>query len=95
LTTLEVRAMLARVDPRQLRLDAGISPGTIRRALGISPQRLSIWERGKYLPACEAGRRWARFVAGLERHAAVTAEMAEERKRGHPGHPGDARAAAR
>lgn len=68
--------MLKRVDARQLRVEAGISPYTVHRALGITPQQRSLWERGKRMPSGPGGARWARFTAALERHAAVTAEMA-------------------
>ena len=76
MTNLEIRAMLKRADPRQLRQDAGISPHTVRRALGLTRNQLSDWELGKRPPACAAGYRYARFVSGLERHAQVSAEIA-------------------
>ncbi len=75
-TNAEIRARLRRVDARQLRQDAGISVRTVQRALGVSPQQLSLWERRKRHPLGEGGMRWARFTAALERHAAVSAEIA-------------------
>jgi DNA-binding transcriptional regulator YiaG len=75
-TQAEIRALLARCDPRKLRQDAGISKLTVMRALGASRYDLSHWETGRSLPSGPAGRRWARFIRGLERHAEVTAELA-------------------
>ena len=66
--------MLRRVDARQLRLDAGISQATVAAALGVPRHYIAWWEQGKFEPKSEAGYRWARFVAGLERHAEVEAE---------------------
>jgi len=77
-TLLELRALLARVDARQLREDAGISQSTVARALGVSSQQVHSWETGRQLPCMAAGFRWARFVAGLERHAEVAAELERE-----------------
>ena len=76
MTNLEIRAMLKRADPRQLRQDAGISPRTVQQALGLTRHQLSAWERREHPPVCEAGIRWARVIAGLERHAQVSAEIA-------------------
>jgi transcriptional regulator with XRE-family HTH domain len=78
-THLEIRAMLRRVDARQLREEAGISVRTVLRALGITPQQLSMWERGKQYPSGEGGLRWVKFTAALERRAEVTAEIAAMR----------------
>jgi DNA-binding XRE family transcriptional regulator len=75
MSPLEIRAMLDRVNPRRLREEAGIRPGTVVRALGISRSTLSYLERESCVPNSSAGLRWARFVAGLERHAEVTAEL--------------------
>jgi hypothetical protein len=76
LTQLEIRAMLARVDVRQLRKDAGIRQVTVARALGVRQNCVCKWERRDRLPYSPAGLRWVAFVAGLERHAQVTAELA-------------------
>jgi len=67
--------MLARVDARRLREDAGIRQGTVARALGVPQKYVYAWEMRRQEPRCDAGRRWARFTLGLERHAAVTAEL--------------------
>ena len=69
--------MLARVDARKLRQDAGIRQLTVARALGVPPNTVYAWETGLYEPKCDAGRQWARFVCGLERHAEVAAELDE------------------
>ena len=71
--------MLARVDAGRLRRDAGISQATVGKALGVPQHHVSKWERGQYLPCTAAGFRWIRFVAGLERHAEVTAELRQHR----------------
>ncbi len=81
MTHLEIRAMLRRVDARQLRESAGISSRTVQRALGISAHRLSQWERGLQVPCSPAGMAWARVIADLERHAAVSAEIAAIERR--------------
>ena len=81
MTNGEIRAMLHRVNARELRLAAGISPRTVQRALGVTRFSLSSWETGRCVPACEAGYRWIRFISGLERHAAVTEEMAATERR--------------
>jgi transcriptional regulator with XRE-family HTH domain len=78
-TNREIRALLQRVDARQLREDAGISSYTVQRALGITKNQLSFWERGKRYPSGDGGLRWIRFTAGLARHAEVTAEIAAMR----------------
>jgi DNA-binding XRE family transcriptional regulator len=75
MTVLEMRAMLARVDARKLRKDAGLRAATVAEALGVDPFAVYAWETGKCEPKCDAGYRWLRVIAGLERHAAVTAEM--------------------
>jgi hypothetical protein len=74
-TVLELQALLRRVDPRLLREEAGIRACTVARALGVRQCRVSGWESGRYLPAGPGGYAWARFTAGLERHAEVTAAM--------------------
>ena len=71
--------MLRRVDPRQLRRDAGIQAVTVARALGVERQQVVRWETSRCDPKSAAGQRWVRFVAGLERHAIVTAEIAAAR----------------
>lgn len=70
MTRVEVKAMLARVDARQLRRDADIRLVTVARAFGVNPWDIGRWESGRSLPCCEAGFRWARFTAALERRAA-------------------------
>jgi len=75
-TQLEVRAMLARADARKLREDAGIRVATVARALGAHAICIYDWESGGAEPKCEAGYRWVRFIAGLERHAEITAGLA-------------------
>ena len=68
-------------DPRQLREDAGISRATVAAAFGVSPQAVSGWELDpKRRPRSPAWARWRRFTEGLERHAAVTAEIAATEK---------------
>ena len=63
--------MLARVDARQLRERAGIGAATVARAFDVSRQSVYQWETGKRVPQSAAAIRWARFTAGLERHAQV------------------------
>ena len=75
MTVLEMRAMLARVDARKLREDAGIRRVTVARALGVNLSAIYYWESGRREPMSAAGIRWARFTLGLERHAAVTPAM--------------------
>ena len=70
-----MRAMLGRVDARLLREDAGIRQLTVAEALGVSSWHVYAWESGKCEPKCEAGYKWLRVIAGLERHAQVTAEL--------------------
>lgn len=67
--------MLARVDARQLRKDAGIRADTVAAALSVSAVCIYAWESGRCEPKCDAGLRWARVIAALERHAEVTAEL--------------------
>jgi len=69
--------MLARVNARLLREDAGIRQVTVAGALGVPQSQVSAWESGRSEPRTEAGYRWARFVCGLERHAEVSAELRE------------------
>ena len=76
MSPLEIRAMLCRVNPRQLRKEAGIRTCTALRALGIPESTFTALEGGSHMPVSAAGLRWARFVAGLERHAEVSAELA-------------------
>ena len=78
LTQLEIRALLARVNARELRKDAGIRQVTVARALGVPPYYVCGWEKGRRSARNPAGLRWLRFTAGLERHAEVTAEIAAE-----------------
>lgn len=72
----EIRAMLARCDPKQLREDAGISVRTVARALTLPPSYVYRWEALREIPYSFAGLRWLKFVRGLERHAMATAELA-------------------
>jgi DNA-binding transcriptional regulator YiaG len=76
MTHAEIRALLARCDPRALRAGAGISIRTVARALSLPPKYIYRWEAREHVPDSPAGMRWLRFIAGLERHAAVSAEMA-------------------
>lgn len=73
--------MLHRCDPRHLREDAEISVRTVARALSMPVQYVYDYETGRRKPLSYAGLRWAKFTAGLERHAAVTAEIAATEKR--------------
>ena len=66
--------MLARVDARRLREDAGIRAATVAAAFGVPQKYILVWETGRQEPRCDAGRRWARFIRALEAHAEVTAE---------------------
>ena len=77
MTTAEVRALLARADARKLREEAGIRQLTVARAFGVPQYYISKWESGVQGPKCEAGFRWARFTAALERRVEITAELAE------------------
>lgn len=77
MTVLETRAMLARVDARRLREDAGIRQMTVARALGVKSQQVYAWESGLREPKSDAGFRWLRVIAGLERHAALAEEVAD------------------
>ena len=76
MTQLEIRALLTRCDARRLREESGISRRTVMRAIGADGSDLYRWESGKALPLGPVGRRWLRFTMGLERHAAVSAELA-------------------
>lgn len=67
--------MLARVDARKLREDAGISRATVARAFGVHRRYIAWWETGQAGPVSQAGYRWARVIAALERRAAFAAEM--------------------
>ena len=79
MTQAEIRAMLARVNPRKLRQDAGIRTVTVARALGVQRQQVVHWETTRCDPRSAAAYRWAKVVAGLERHAIVAAEIAAMR----------------
>ena len=70
--------MLARVDARQLRKDAGIRQLTVARAFGVRQDQIWAWERGQRVPVTAAGFRWIRMSAALERRAEFTAEIAAE-----------------
>ena len=72
MTLLEIRAMLARTDPRTLREEAGIRQVTVAAALGVPQSYIGDWERRKYQPCTGAGFAWARFIRGLETHSMVT-----------------------
>ena len=72
MTLIEIRAMLARVNPRLLREEAGIRQVTVAVALGVPRRYIGDWERRKYQPCCGAGFAWARFIRGLEAHSMVT-----------------------
>lgn len=72
----EIKAMLQRSDPRKLREAQGIRARTICRALSIPSGHLLRWEMRISSPESFAGYRYAKVIAGLERHAAVTAEIA-------------------
>lgn len=76
MTHSEIRALLARCNPRQLREDSRISRLTVQRALKVSRHDLYRWEAGLALPTCPEGVRWARLIRVLEAHAAVSAELA-------------------
>ena len=75
-TQAEIRALLGRCDPRALREEAGISRRTVMRAIGADRADLSRWEAGRTLPLGPVGRRWIRFLCGLERHARVAEDTA-------------------
>lgn len=77
MTLLEIRAMLARVDARQLRKDAGIRQVTVARAFGVPQDQVWKWEAGQTVPVSRAGFRWVAFTAALERRAEIAAEMDE------------------
>jgi DNA-binding transcriptional regulator YiaG len=77
-TQLEIRAMLARVNARPLRIDAGIRQVTVACALNVTQNCVAKWERQNRLPYSPEGLRWVRVIAGLERHARATAEIAAE-----------------
>lgn len=77
----EIRAMLRRVNARQLRAESGISVRTVARALSLPVNYAYDWESGRRTPTSPAGLRWAKVIAGLERHAAVTAEIAAAEER--------------
>lgn len=72
----EIKAMLQRSDPRKLRESQGIKASTICRALTIPAGHLHRWEMRLSSPESFAGYRWAKVIAGLERHAMGTMEMA-------------------
>lgn len=73
--------MLQRSDPKQLRVEAGISTLTVCRALSIPRNHLFSWETLLQVPQSHAGYRWARVIRGLEAHAMVSAEIAAAEKR--------------
>jgi len=77
-TLLELRAMLARVNPRLLREDAGFSAATVAAAFGVSTQLVWDWEAGRTEPYSQAGFRWARFTGALEALALDRVLMAED-----------------
>jgi DNA-binding transcriptional regulator YiaG len=71
-TNSEIRAFLAALDPAALRSRAQISLRTVERALGINWKTIWQWERGIRTPTGPKGAAYARFIAGLARHEAVT-----------------------
>lgn len=83
MTQAEIRAMLDRVDARRLRQEAGIRQVTVAEALGTRQAAISALEHGRRSARGRTGLRWARVVAGLERHAAVAAALGA-------GEPGEA-----
>lgn len=79
MTQQETRALLARVNPRQLREDAGIRLSTVARAFGVPAGQVYQMETGlKDPPYSVAGFRWVRFVAALERRARSLDAMESE-----------------
>jgi hypothetical protein len=64
-------ARLAGLDLRGLRRDSGIRTRTVAAALGVTGEQVAHWESGRRRPAGDRGAAYARFMAGLARHAAV------------------------
>ena len=70
--------MLARVNPRLLREEAGIRQVTVAVALGVPRNYIGDWEAGAHLFYSPEGFAWARFIRGLEAHSMVTVPEEEE-----------------
>lgn len=71
MTTEETRAYLRSLDVPALRERCGIRQATIAAALGVHRDQVHRWETRRVLPRGALAARYARVVAGMERHAAV------------------------
>lgn len=78
MTHSQITRLLAATDPAGLRGRAGITLATIAAALGVTKTAVCQWEHGMRSPRGAAGAAYARFIAGLARHEAVTRD---ERRR--------------
>ncbi|HEY6493302.1 MAG TPA: helix-turn-helix transcriptional regulator [Trebonia sp.] len=66
---IEFRAELATGSARARRLEAKVSLSDAARALGVSHQRVSGWERGKAVPSAEHALAYGRLLARLGKAA--------------------------
>lgn len=74
MTRAQIAALLASTDPGALRIRAGISLRTIALALDTNRNRIWRWENRHREVTGDVGAAYARFIAGLARHEAVTWE---------------------
>lgn len=73
------RTILTDADRRGLRKRAGIKAATIAEALGVTVDQLYHWERRDYFPrSLPLLTGYARVIAGLARHEAVTWDEDED-----------------
>lgn len=71
MTNLELRSFLAARDLRGLREACGFGLPVVAAALGVPAWRVADWETRGELPGGPVGARYARVVAGMERHLEV------------------------
>lgn len=68
----EARAYLRSVDAGALRQQCRISQRTVARALGVTQNAVWRWEQGFGFPRGASAGRYARVIAGLQRHLEVS-----------------------
>jgi transcriptional regulator with XRE-family HTH domain len=71
-TGLEARAFLRSADLGGVRQRCRISQRTVASALGVTQNAIWRWENGLGFPRGATAERYARVIAGLQRHLEVT-----------------------
>lgn len=75
MTYLQIRRLLATADARELRIRCGISAATIARALGVTSGMVFHWETRRRYPTGPPAPRYARIIAALAEHDAITRQL--------------------